>query len=565
MNDLLLSPVGPAIVLLTAGALLRVLPRPQRASLLALVTLGPLAAALLLLLRLRLTQVSDLVAVWWPLVIPPLRLRWTLDGWNWLMVFLLLLVATCAVLLTWREPGRRAGAYHGLSFLLLGTTMLAVISGNLLTLGGAWIANDALLVARTRESRVPEGAVTGSLVAGGSLLFLLAIGITGLLTTTAPWLTAALPAETLALLMVAAALRMGAYPLHLWLVPERNGRSAGTQLLLTGVAVISGGWLLGRLYPLGAAIGLSNPLWQPLLITLVLAAGLLAWATRRPERLSRLGSSRASWLWFSLALAAPAPGQDVLGWGIVTVVLGLALYVVGDTIRTLWGWRGPLVLALGILAGAPLLPGFAVRSAVAPASPLLWLLAIVSEGLAYACVIAAIMRPAAVSASSTASSTTPGLTAQGQRQSPLARQPSGGAVLNWPVVRMVVAFSLLAVPALIWGIWPELLAQLVGFDAVPTLVDLLQAMNAGQWTSLFLSLALGAGLAWVLGQPHSGLTRWRDQVAEAMSLRWALDVLLWLAAWVSETVRALLRVLEGEGYLGWVVLLMLLLWLVARA
>lgn len=566
MDDLLLSPVGPAVVLLAAGALLRVLPRPQRASLLALLTLGPLAAALLLLLRLRLTQVSDLIAVWWPLVTPPLRLRWTLDGWNWLMVFLLLLVATTGVLLTWREPGRRAGAYHGLSFLLLGSAVLVVISGNLLTLGGAWIASDILLVARTRESRMPQGAVTGSLVAAGSLLFLLALGITSLTTTTAPWPTAALPAETLALLMAAAALRMGAYPLHLWLVPEQNGRSAGTQLLLTGVAVVTGGWLLGRLHPLGAAYWLSNPIWQPLLVMLALAAGILAWASRRLERLPSLGANRATWLWFSLALATPALGQDVLGSGLVTVVLGLALYIVGDTIRTLWGWRVPLFLALGILAGGPLLPGFAVRAAAAPTSPLLWLLATVSEGLAYACVISAIMRPATAPASSAASSTAPGWTAQGQRQSSLAGQLADrGAILNWPVMRMVMAFSLLTVPALIWGIWPELLAQLAGFNAAPTLIDLLQAISAERWASLFLSLALGAGLAWVLGQPSSSLARWRDRAAQAMSLGWALNGLLWLTAWAGETARTLLRVLEGEGYLGWIALLMLLLWLVARA
>lgn len=561
MDDLLLSPVGPALLLLTTGALLRVLPRTQRASLLAVLTLGPLLAAFLLLIRLRITQVSDLPAVWWPLVISPLRLRWTLDGWNWLMVFLLLLVGAIAVLLTWREPGLRASAFHGLSFLLLGGAVLVVVSGNLLTLSGAWVASDVLLIARSRESRMPQGAVAGGLVAGGSLLMLLAIGITSPSAATASLATAALPAEALALLMVAAALRMGAYPLHLWLAPGQTGRSAGTQLLLGGVALITGGWLLGRLYPLGVDQWLSNPVWQPLLAALVLAAGVMAWAASREDRQAGLAASRASWLWFSLALAAPVLGQDVLGWGIVTVVLGLALLVVGDTIRTLWGWRVPLILALGVLAGGPFLVGFAVRALVSPDNFLLWLLAVVGEGLALACVMAAWLRPAALAP--TAGSQGP--TLRNGRTPATTDAPSGRLLVRWPVIRMFIAFSALAVPAIIWGIRPELLAQLAGFSISPTLGDLLGAMSWGQWVSLVLSLVLGGGLAWVLGQPQSSLARWRGQMVTVMGLGWALDALLWVSAWASEAVRALLRMLEGEGYLGWVVLLALLLWLVARS
>jgi hypothetical protein len=543
------------------GALLRVLPRVQRASLLAVFTLSPLLAALLLLLRLRLSQVPDLSAVWWPLVISPLRVRWTLDGWNWLMMFMLLLVGVNAVLLIWREPGVRASAFHGLSFLLMGTASLVVVSGNLLTLSGAWVASDVLLIARSRASRMPQGAVAGGLVAGGSLLMLLAIGITSLSAATAPLTATVLPGETLALLMLAAALRMGIYPLHLWLTPGQAGRSAGTQLLLGSVALVTGGWLLGRLYPLGIDQWLSNPVWQPLLAALVLAAGVMAWAAQRADRQAGLSASRASWLWFSLALAAPALGQDALGWGIVTVVLGMALFVVGDTIRSLWGWRVPLVLSLGVLAGGPFLVGLAVRALAPPSNPLLWLLAVVGEGLALACVMAALLRPAAL----VPTVGSPGMLSLTRRGLAAASESSGWLPVSWPVIRMFSAFLSLAVPALIWGVRPELLAQLAGFSISPTLGDLLGVMSFGQWASLLLSLALAGGLAWVLGQPQSSLARSRGQLTAVMSLRWALDAILWLAAWASEAASALLRVLEGEGYLGWVALAALLLWLVVRS
>lgn len=573
MDDLLLSPVGPAIVLLTTGAILRVLPRARRASILALVTLLPLAAAGLLLLRLRILQVPDLPAVWWPLVISPLRVRWSLDGWNWLMVLLLLLVGACAVLLTWRLPGLRASAFHGLSFLLLGGAVLTVVSGNLLTLSGAWVATDVLLIARSRDSRVPEGAVAGSLVAGGSLLMLLAVGITGLTAVTASLTSAALPAETIALLLLAAALRMAVYPLHLWLAPGKADRSLGTQLLLGGVALITGAWLLGRLYALGAAYWLSNPVWQPVLAVLVLAAGVAAWTSSGANRLVGLTASRAGWIWLSLVLAAPAVGQDVLGWALVTAVLGLALLMVGMVIFEQWRWRLPLVLAAALLAGVPLLAGFPARAWVLSGNLLLWLFLVVGEGLALSCVMAAWQIPAVpkktdsspggspltgATASLEASMAPPGLTL---RRAGIF----GQSAVTWPLIRMFAAFTLLTVPALIWGIWPELLAQLAGFGSSPSLVGYLRAMTLGQWAGIGLSLLLGFGLSRLLTQPDNIISRWRGRLADLVGLDWASNRLLWLFAWLGDLTRPLMHVLEGEGYLGWAALVALLIWLVARS
>ena len=148
MNDLLRSPLGPAIVLLVASALLRVFASPRRA--LALLTLAPLAASFILVTSLRASGVAVRELTWWPLVTPPLRVLWALDGWNWLALTLLLVVGGAAVLLTWQLPGKRAGAYHGMSFALLGAAALTLVSDNLLALSGAWVATDILLVARAR-------------------------------------------------------------------------------------------------------------------------------------------------------------------------------------------------------------------------------------------------------------------------------------------------------------------------------------------------------------------------------------------------------------------------------
>lgn len=564
MNDLLFSPVGPALVLFATGVLLRLLPRVQRSSVLAAVLLAPLMATLLLLVRLRLLQAPDLTAVWWPLVTAPLQLRWSLDGWNWLALLLLTIVGLCAVLLTWRLPGPRSSSFHGLSLLLLSSAALTVASGNVFTLSGAWIAGDALLIARAREPRAPEGAVRGGLVAVGSLLITLAVYITNAAGITAPWSVSSLPAEAVILLSLAAALRMAVYPLHQWLMPSQGARTQGTQLLLGGVALVTGGWLLGRLYTLSAGTLLAAPFWPPLLATLTLAAALAAWASAEGDDLTLLIASRSGWLGLIVALAAPGLGRDALGWGLVAAVLGIALFVVGRILYLQWGWRLPLALSVGLVAGLPFLAGFPARALAPSQGALLWVLLALSDGL----VLAVMLRPLFQSRAPTSAGP---LRAVAERfpfssassaLSAVAAPNVALAPFNWPFVRLVVAFGLLAVPMFIWGLRPNSLAQLAGFDAALSLAEALRVAPASQWLATVVGLALGVGLTWTAAQPE--LTRGRQQLAAILHLDWGLDAALRVFTWAGSMVRLWLRVVEGEGYLGWVALLALLIWLIAQ-
>ncbi len=366
MNDLLRSPLGPAIVLLFASALLRVVASPRRALVLALLTLAPLAASFVLLMDLRSSGVVVRELTWWPLVMPPLRVLWALDGWNWLGLALLLIVGGSAVLLTWQLPGKRAGAYHGMSFALLGAAALTMVSDNLLALSGAWVATDILLVARARGSRAQGNTAPVWLEVAGSLLLLMAIGITSSTVASTTLATARLPSEVIALLLVVAGLRMAAYPLHLWLAPSGAGRDRGTQLLINGLGIVTGGWLLGRVFVLGAGAWFSNPLWPPLLIFLALVAGLAAWTSRERDRLALLSSGRATWLWLVVALAPTATARDALGWAMAGVILGLALLAVGQAINEQWRWRVPVALAAITLAGLPLTAGMPARALFEP-------------------------------------------------------------------------------------------------------------------------------------------------------------------------------------------------------
>jgi hypothetical protein len=72
------------------------------------------------------------------------------------------------------------------------------------------------------------------------------------------------------------------------------------------------------------------------------------------------------------------------------------------------------------------------------------------------------------------------------------------------------------------------------------------------------ALALGAGFYQLAQQPASLFKQWQQRLAAAAGLRWILAGLGWLLQWIELGWRNALLVVEGEGYLGWVVLVLLL-------
>ncbi len=551
MNDLLYSPLGPALILLAGSILLRIVASPRRPLVLALLTLVPLGLTIVLLLQVQTVGVVTWQSTWWPLVTPQIQVMWALDGWNWLALVLMVLVGVCAVLLTWQLPGKRVGAFHGLSLLLLAAAALTVVSDSLLALSAAWVATDIVLVARARGSRPQTAAAPFWLEVTGSLLVMVAIGITSLPAATASLATAPLSAEALALLLIAAAVRMAAYPLHLWLAPSGVPRDRGTQLLINGVGLATGAWLLGRCYSLGAAYWLANSIWPPLLAVAVLAAGLAAWAGSRHDRLAMVGSGRAVWLWFLLASAPVAVGRETLGWGMVTVLLGLMLFTVGQAINEQWRWRLPLAVAALTFAGVPLTTGMPVLALTGPVNLLLMFLLIVANGLTVACVFLSWNPPPDPDATDPPS--------RASRAGRLAEDR-----INWPMFRLLLALALALVPSLLWGLQPSGLAEAAGFRMVLSLGQLLKQLGVVGLIESLVVVALGVGLTQALRQPQNCPELWRTRLASVTGLSWALQGLGWLAKWGEIGWRNALGVVEGEGYLGWIVLFLVLAWLIIR-
>ena len=130
--------------------------------------------------------------------------------------------------------------------------------------------------------------------------------------------------------------------------------------------------------------------------------------------------------------------------------------------------------------------------------------------------------------------------------------------------RLLLALGLAVVPSLLWGLQPSRLAQSVGFGTTLSLGELFQRLGVVGLLEPFVVLALGAGLAQVLRQPETHPELWRTRLVTVTGLSWALDGLRWLAKWVELGWRNAVGVVEGEGYLGWIVLFLVLAWLVIR-
>jgi hypothetical protein len=405
------------------------------------------------------------------------------------------------------------------------------------------------LVARARGSRAKGGAAPVWLEVAGSLLMLMAIGITSISVASTSLAVARLSSETMALLLVIAALRMAAYPLHLWLAPSGFARDRGTQLLINGLGLVTGAWLLGRVYVLGAGAWFANPIWPPVLVFLTLMASLAAWASRERDRLALFSSSRATWLWLIAALAPTAVGREALGWGMAGVVLGLILLTAGQAFNEQWRWRAPLVLAAVTLAGLPLTAGMPGRAFAEGPHLALLLLIVVADALAVAVVLAGwkASEPPAADASTPQS----------------LRQLLTGS-FNWDIVRLLIALGLALVPDVLWGIQPARLAVQAGFGVVLSLGELLRMLGLVQLLAIAAALALGVGFYQLARQPDALLRQWQKRLGAGAGLGWLLAGVSWLLGWVELAWRNTLLIVEGEGYLGWVILALLLAALAIR-
>ena len=542
--NLFSTPLGPGLILMLGALVLSVsrqrVPRPvgRVTALLAVMSAGGMLLWLVLSGR-----SARLSWAWDPVALPGGVWLWQIDGWSWLSSSVLFLLAGVAVLLAWDEPDRGNAAMLVTTLLLVAATSFSLFSGNLLTLASTWLLLDvALGLAATAEGPAEGGRAwglssLGTLLLLGALLFAGPAGVQNRLSDDMA------PLSLLALLL-AALLRCGAYPLHIWQSPHRE-RSRSGLMTLHLMAPLTGLWLLGELHVAVGPYFHSQPAWAGLGALGMLGSGLAAFL--QPQGTARnvwVAVNRVS-LGVLVAVLAPQEGPAAIVWPLLVLTLGVGALVVGEAMARRWGWRQPLALAVLTLIGFPGTPGFAARLVWADVSSLppimwpLWLVALVAEAVLAAALLPLLFLP---------------------RQE--AQRPANLVTVS----RLLAAAVLVAVPLLVWGLRPPLLASYAGLsdrNAViqPLLAQLQQVTPVG-WATLLLPWAAGAVLAWVRTRLPAGLSDRQPVLSRVVGLEWAYGALRWGGVRTADLMRGLGALIEGEGYWGWLGLAALLGWLV---
>lgn len=581
-QTLFLNPLGPALILLLGG-LITMLGRrltykarlragqyglstdaAARFSLILVCLRLPfalliLAAAAALLIRLRLPFTDTVVRWdWQPLTVAGSVLEWRLDGWSWLVGGLILLLAGVALLLTPAEPDEalarngsgtrysprldQQGVDAERTLWLTAAAWVFVCSGNVLTLATSWMLLDAALSFRLRPSSNPGPAGRAwSLLSLAALMLVLALTLLGESGIRTPLTQPGVDPLTLALLWLLALIRAGVYPLHFWLSgPGRVER--GDAVALSLIAPLTGVWLLARLHGVAGPDWLRRPEWAALGALALLGTALVAWAAEDESRRWRwIALNRASMVVMA-AYTAGASGPEALAWPAVAFIVGTALLAVAQTLRG-HGWRAPGWLAALVLWGPPGTAGFLARTTLVFPTELP-----VAAPLFGIVLLAEILLAAALWQAAT-----------GGTRGPTLRR---GRVLA-----LALAFAALLAVSVAWGLAPRLLATLAGWpagDSFPTLTALLSDARRSVWAGLILSGVFGAGLGLLRRQIFDQMRGWQRGIVAIASLEWLYRAVALGFGLAASGLQYFAVLGEGEGYLGWLALAGLILWVLLR-
>ena len=535
----------PVIVLLAGSLALLLLNRaagPRNRSRLTLLTIG--AAFLALLLIARTLPADGAISRWRPFL--GSDLAYHVDGLAFLFAVLMTVVALAVI-----APGlsRSEGpewSSHPALLTLLALGLGFVFSANLITLCASWIVFDLTFLwafIRLRITHyVPRILNLGCLACLSLLAAALLLGGDSL--SLRP---SAVSAPVFSLVLLAALIRVGLYPLHLWVpigveadLPARSllhlvPVSAGLYLLVRLSAWTDSGLLL-QLPPQGGGVGGGGAGGLAFFV-----GALLAWLeTGLSKTLSLVMISQVGCIIASLAIAEP--GAMIILSSLNLILCLSLLFLSQDKVGLGRPWaRASSALAVASLVGVPLTSGFVARwhiyhSLLKGSHWALLALTLSAETLFFA----ALLRMWSAISTITYPS-----------ESVRDRLPLAGA-------------ALLAVPILVLGLHPPVLRPFAARVSLPTLLGLLRSTALAQWATLFLPL-VGGYL----------LQRNQQRIFDPFEPLWlklsAVLRLEWLCSLISQTIDAVAGALriaggvsEGRGYLGWIAVLGLLAFLLLR-
>jgi formate hydrogenlyase subunit 3/multisubunit Na+/H+ antiporter MnhD subunit len=529
------------MIVLLAGALALLLlnrvVEPRNRSLLALLIIG--GAFLVLLFLAQGLPASVTISRWRPFLgSDP---AYYVDGLAFLFAVLMVLagLATIAPGLG-RSEGLEGSSYAAL-LALLAAGLGFVFSANLITLCMSWVIFDLAFLWALIGLRITYYVLRIlNLNCLACLSLLAAALLLGQGDDSLSLRSGSISITVFGLILLAALVRVGLYPLHLW-VPIGVEASRPVRSLLHLVPTSAGLYLLARL---SAWANGGLPYGQILVIagSLAFAIGaLLAWIEADLSKtLSFIMISQVGYAVASLATAQP-PTMVAILWPSLNLVLCLGLLFLSQDRSepgSLWS-RAASGLAIASLAGVPLTSGFVGRWHLYHSLLAGGHLAFLALGLlAEAFLFAALLRMWSVIYAS---------------PSELARDKS-----------YIVGAALLAAPVLVLGLHPAMLRPLMEGVSLPTLAGLLRSTTIVQWVALFLPPLGGYLLLRHRQKMFDPVEPLWLKLTTALHMEWLYRLLGEIVDGTAGALRVVGRVSEGRGYLGWIAVLGLLAFLFLR-
>lgn len=564
--QLIVSPVGPAVVLLLGAIVVISVGRwVRRPGWLTGLALFFVAVAVWLFLGLRAEPVVPTFSRPWQ---PPLQsgtnLLWVGDGWNWYISGLVLLLGGVGILLDLNSPPpidelqeRRAHSSLAIHLGVLAAGLLFVGSGNVLTAMLTWVVLDLFTLVRgavrpdniaTDEQALdsPQHHAKGLSLLGALLLLvgLLPAGPSG---PSQPLQGGQLPPETVGLMLLAALIRAGIYPFHLWLLPSDPRRiNVAERLLDHMVPVLCGLWLLGWTVELGAEYILLAPDILLILVLSLLGSAVAAWTANDQSNHTTFVLVTSAGLAALSGALAFRQGPAGLIWPTTALALGGALWLVGDQVWQGWGWQIPVSVGALALAGVPFTPGFLTQPPLArllTAGPV-FLALFAGVMLAQSIQVAAMLRSWSDSIPSERPKLKPGV-----------------------MMRLLAAVIALGLPLAVVGFFPAATAELANLaDAIPPMLGDPPNVVAEWpvWVTVSLPLIFGIVLVTLRPTLWPALGRWPERLSQLTRLQWLFRISWWGVNQVSDSWGNVLRVVEGAGYMGWVLVVLLLGYLLVQ-
>ncbi|HEX9117236.1 MAG TPA: hypothetical protein VGA61_14300 [Anaerolineae bacterium] len=158
------------------------------------------------------------------------------------------------------------------------------------------------------------------------------------------------------------------------------------------------------------------------------------------------------------------------------------------------------------------------------------------------------------------------LLARGTRPAPLAAgvEPLRASAL----AGLSSATVVIAAAALLWGLFPGQPLALTGLTGSGLPLSLGQALAEARrsvWAGLLLAGGLGTILGWLRPRIFRGMRGWQEAILGLVSLEWLYQTAGLALGFLGSGLQYFATLGEGEGYVGWLVLAGVILWVLLRS